>query len=153
MDFHDYLNRQKAEDRRAFIIHYPPRSGKTKFAKRILDSRDDVFLLDVQNHLSNYSEIMKNSQFGFRFLRDLLMDLSVEEAVVIIDNVDILLNTWQKKDFKDFINWLKVQLRSPARTKKTFIFIVQTEAALNGGDLTNSYGDPRVLALDAFEAI
>ena len=39
MNFADYLNHQKAEDRRAFIIHYPPCSGKTHFARQITKTR------------------------------------------------------------------------------------------------------------------
>jgi len=42
-----YLDIQKVEDRRAFIIHGPAMSGKTQFVQRLGDRRNDVYILDL----------------------------------------------------------------------------------------------------------
>jgi len=63
MNFHDYLNRQKTEDRRAFIVHNPARSGKTQFAREIANTRPDVFYLDLQQYFIDHPQV--NHQFGF----------------------------------------------------------------------------------------
>lgn len=153
MNFHDYLNRQKTEDRRAFIIRYPAASGKSAFALRVYETRNDVYLLDFQEYWTNHPELPLPGRFGFKDLRRFLLSLDVTESVVVVDNPDVLFNTWLDKDKRDFINWMKRQLRSPQETDKTFIFVFQNNPLLENVDLRNSFGEPRVLSLDTFESL
>lgn len=151
MNFHDYLNRQKTEDRRAFIVHYPAKSSKTRFAHQVAKTSPDVYLLDLQQHfLENPNPI---SQFGFQELKTLLQNLTVDESVVLVDNPDFLFNTWGKRDQIDFANWLKIQLRSPGVTSKTFVFFVQSDPYFESMQLVNSKGETRILPLNAFESL
>jgi hypothetical protein len=152
MNVNAYINRQKAEDRRAFIIHYPAASGKTAFARRIRATREDAELFDLQAYWLEHPELLPG-KFDFSELRKLLLGLEVTHPVILVDNLDILINTWRAKDRKDFINWLKIQLRSPRDTNKTFVFMLQDDRFLDKADLTNAHGESRVLPLDAFEAL
>jgi len=77
----------------------------------------------------------------------------VGESVVLVDNLDFLFNTWLKRDQADFLNWLKIQLRSPGVTKKTFVFFVQSDPFFESMDVNNSQGESRVLPLNAFESL
>lgn len=151
MNFHDYLNRQKTEDRRAFIVHYPARSGKTQFARQVANSRPDVVYLDLQQYFIDHPP--SSHQYGFSELKSLLLNLDVSESVVLVDNPDFLFNTWLKRDQSDFSNWLKIQLRSPGVTKQTFVFFVQTDPFFERMDLENSQGESRILPLNAFESL
>lgn len=153
MNFHDYLNRQNAEDRRAFIIHYHAKSGKTQFAHRICAIRQDVYLLDLQAYFLKHPELTHIGQFNFENLQYLLLALNVPQSVIIVDNTDFLFNTWEKRDKTDFTDWLRQQLRSPGVTDKTFIFMVQSDPFFESLRITNSYQEPRVLPLNAFEAL
>lgn len=153
MNFHDYLNRQKAEDRRAFIIHFQAKSGKTAFAQRILATRQDAYLIDMQAYWKNHPELPKPIDFNFPAFRNFLVSLDVDQSVIIIDNPDLIINTWKNNDNKDFINWLRILLRSPGDTEKTFIFILQSDQFVEEANLVNSYGESRVLMLNKFDKI
>ena len=154
MNFHDYLNRQNNEDRRAFVIHYPARSGKTSFARRICETRQDAYLLDLQRYFLEHPELPPIQQCDASTLKNLLLSLETPERVLVIDNPDFLLNTWSKEEKHAFVHWLRIQLRSPADTEKTLVFVIQSDDVLVAADdMRNSYGEPRVLALNQFDAL
>jgi len=50
MNFLDYLNRQNNEDTHAFIVHYPARSGKTRFADQVCAARADAVRFDLLDY-------------------------------------------------------------------------------------------------------
>ena len=154
MNFHDYLNRQNNEDRRAFVIHYPARSGKTSFARRICETRQDAYLLDLQRYFLERPELPPIQQCGAPTLKNLLLSLDRPERILVIDNPDFLLNTWSAEEKHALVHWLRIQLRSPADTEKTLIFVIQTDDVVAAvDDMRNSYSEPRVLALNKFDAL
>ena len=75
MNFHHYLNRQNNEDRRAFVIHYPAKSGKTSFARRICETRNDARLLDLQRYFLEHPELPPVQQCDASMLDNLLLSL------------------------------------------------------------------------------
>jgi len=77
----------------------------------------------------------------------------VNEEIVLIDNPDFLFNTWKSEDKQALLHWMKVQLRSPGDTEKTFIFFIQNDEILATAQFNNSYRQPRILPLNEFEAI
>ena len=153
MNFNDYLTRQMNEDRRAFIIHFPAMRGKTKFARRVREVRQDVYLLDMQEYFSTHDDLPSIRQLNSDALWDFLLRLNVPEPVILVDNPDFLLNTWKPAEKENFLHKIKVALRSPADTAKTFVFMIQTDNILSDAQIVNSYGDSRVLPLDAFNAL
>jgi len=153
MNSHDYLSRQQNEDRRAFIIHYGAKSGKTRFARRICETRHDAYLLDLLAYFLAHPELPPIQQCGLDILKKLLRTLDIPQSVVIVDNADFLFNTWGTEEKRRLLNWLGVQLRSPADTEKTFVFMIQTDDAIAAANLHNSYGESRVLALNEFDAM
>lgn len=153
MNFHRYLDQQSSEDKRAFIIHYPANSGKTGFARRAADLRPGIHYLDLQGTFLNHPNLPPIPQCGFVFLKDFLLGLQIPEEFVIVDNLDFLINTWKLEEKQALLYWIKVQLRSPGITEKTFIFIIQSDELLATAQFKNSSGQPRVLPLNEFEAI
>ena len=75
------------------------------------------------------------------------------EEFILIDNPDFLFNIWKTEDKQALLHWMKVQLRSPGVTEKTFIFIIQSDEILATAQFNNSCGQPRILPLNEFEAI
>jgi hypothetical protein len=153
INFLRYLNQQSAEDKRAFIIHYPALSGKTDFAKRAATLRPGIYYLDLQETFINHPNLPPISQCGFSFLKDFLLGLQIPEDCIVIDNPDFLFNTWEREDKNALLHWIKVQLRSPSVSEKTFIFIIQNDDILASAQFNNSCGQPRILSLNEFEAI
>lgn len=153
MNFHDYLNRQQSEDKRAFIIHYPARSGKTRFARRICETRKDAYLLDLLAYFLEHPELPPIQKYGLDDLKKLLLALDMPHEVIVVDNPDFLFNTWSVEEKQSLLNWLGARLRSPGDTKKVFVFVIQTDDVIAAADLRNSGNEPRVLVLDAFDAL
>jgi hypothetical protein len=153
INFYKYLDQQSAEDKRAFIVHYPAISGKTAFAKRAKAQRAGIYYLDLQETFLKQPGFPKITQCGFDFLKDYLLGLQVTEEFILIDNPDFLFNTWEAEEKQALLHWIKVQLRSPGVTNKTFIFFIQSDEILATAQFNNSCGQPRILPLDEFEAI
>jgi len=153
INFFKYLDQQSSEDKRAFIVHYPAKSGKTSFAKRAAMQRADIFYFDLQETFLKQPDLPKITQCGFEFLKDYLLGLQVTEEFILIDNPDFLFNIWKNEDKQALLHWMKVQLRSPGVTEKTFIFIIQSDEILATAQFNNSCGQPRILPLNEFEAI
>jgi hypothetical protein len=153
MNFHDYLNRQNNEDRRAFVIHYPAKSGKTSFARRICETRQDAYLLDLQGYFREHPELPAIQQCNPSVLKNLLLSLDRSERVLVVDNPDFLLNTWSKEEKRTLVHWLRYDLRSPVVTDVTFVLVIQTDDIIANSDMFNSRDEPRVLALNQFDAL
>lgn len=153
MNFRDYLNRQKAEDRRAFIIYARACGGKTAFARRVCGSRKDVHLLDLQDYFLGHPELPSIAQMNPKRLELLLLNLPADVSVIIVDNMDFLFNTWQPDQKQEFLNWLRVRLRSPSVTPKTFVFFLQDDPALEAAEMASSYGASRIRPLGDFDAL
>lgn len=151
MNFHNFLDRQKTEDRRAFIVYFKAKSGKTKFAKQIADVRADVYYLDLQEYTLGHPDSI--TAYNFSGLKTFLLDIIVDQPVILIDNPDFLFNTWVKKDEIEFENWLKIQLRSPGVTEKTYVFFVQNDPFFENLKLMNSHGESRVIPLNSFDSL
>ena len=153
MNFHDYLNRQQNEDRRAFIIHYGAKSGKTRFARRICETRQDAYLLDLLAYFLEHPELPPIQKCGFDTLKDLLLTLAVPQDVIVVDNPDFLFNTWSAEEKRACSTGCACSCALRASPKKTFVFVIQTDDIIAAADLHNSYGESRVLPLDAFDAL
>ena len=153
INFYKYLDQQSSEDKRAFIVHYPAKSGKTSFAKRAAAQRAGIYYLDLQEAFLKQPDLPKIPQCGFDFLKEYLLGLQVKEEFVLIDNPDFLFNIWKTEDKQALLHWMKVQLRSPSVTEKTFAFFIQSDEILATAQFNNSCGQPRILPLNEFEAI
>jgi len=153
INFYKYLDQQSSEDKRAFIVHYPAKSGKTAFAKRAAAQRAGIYYLDLQEAFLKQPNLPKITQCGFEFLKEYLLRLQLKEEFVLIDNPDFLFNTWKAEDKQALLHWMKAQLRSPGVTDKTFIFFIQSDEILAIAQFNNSCGQPRILPLNEFEAI
>jgi len=82
-----------------------------------------------------------------------LLALDLDSTVILVDNADFLFNTWNKDDREAFLGWLRIGLRSPRDTEKTFVFMLQSDPWFTANTFKNSYGEERILALNAFEAL
>lgn len=153
INFNDYLDRQKTEDRRAFIIHFPARSGKTQFARRVHEIRSDVSLIDLQADFASQPDRLPIRRFDFQEFRGLLLSLDVPQPVIMVDNPDFLFNTWNAEEKQALLHWLRIGLRSPGDTLKTFVLIVQDDDVLARAQFFNTNHEPRVITLNTFESV
>ena len=96
IDLVQLIEFQTREQYRTVLVLGPADSGKTKFAK-ILANRLKAKYLDLldtflcDKYLSDNIDVFTVSK-----LKKYLLNISANEVVIIVDNIDFLLNTWSK---------------------------------------------------------
>ena len=155
MNFYKFLERQKLERYQAFIVHYPPFSGKTRFAQRLCLDNPSLFYVDLLTSYLASQGLPKITDFGLKPFQKWLLDLACpsDTQTLILDHVDFLVNTWKAEEKEQFISWLRRTLRTPIDTEKTFVFFIQDDGIISTAQLINSYGESRILKLSEFDAL
>ncbi|MEI8131487.1 MAG: hypothetical protein WCG34_03570 [Leptolinea sp.] len=157
MNFAAYLQKQKQEDRQAFIIHYPAVSAKSQFARKVCQSLPQIYYLDLLEYVFTNPELAPIEKMDCRQLQAILLrvdqTLPEQKTSVLVDQVDFLLNTWSAEEKKELIQWLRMPLRTPSVTKRTFIFLIQTDDVLSSAVLTDSRNQSRIHPLNAFDTL
>ena len=153
IDLLEFLARQRTERYRAFIVHGPPMSGKTKLARALAEVAD-VYYLDLQARFAGDSTLASSiDRFGVPDLKELLLNLEVPQPVVAVDNLDFLLNTWSAGRKEEFAMLVEKLLESPAITDKTFVFFLQTDRDVVGRPISNTRGESRILKVGEIKAV
>ena len=146
IDLPALIDFQTKEQYKTVMILGPANSGKTKFAK-LLAQKIKAKYLDLLDVFSNDESLSKNvDTFDVSHLKKHLLSLTVDKAVVIVDNIDFLINTWSDREKGEFLN-LADKLRSN-ETKKTFCFFVQEEDIFESKSIYNSRNESRIIHLN-----
>jgi hypothetical protein len=155
MNFYKYVEKQKLEDRQAFIVHYPAFNGKTRYAKELAKSDPSIYYIDLLDIYLRSPDLTEVADFGLAAFQKWILNLASPHGTqtLILDQGDFIFNTWSKETKGQFINWLRVSLRTPALTDKTLIFFVQTDGIISSSQLTNSQGEPRIMKLSEFDSL
>ena len=155
MNFTQFLQRQKLEDRQAFIVHYGACGGKTRFAKQLSQQNPGFVYFDLlEEYLAN-SDLPGIKDLGPKRFQEWLLGLACPQSTntMILDHGDFLFNTWSAEQKEQLLHWLRRDLRTPATTDKTLVFFIQTDGMLSNAQIENSRGEARVLSLNEFDAI
>lgn len=155
MNFYKFLECQKQEDRQAFIVHYPPASGKTRFARHLCQGDPSLYYVDLLAVYLAAPGMPAVTDLNPRQFQKWLLGLACppEAHTLILDHGDFLFNTWNADEKGQFLSWLRVTLRTPSPTTRTHVFFIQTDGILSSAQLTNSHGTSRILKLSEFETI
>ena len=156
LDIFQYLNQLELERYRAFILHAALEKSKAvnQFAKKIHERVGGQYLdlLDLFLQTKEYSE--KIDQFGLQELRSLLIEKSKGQALIIIDRVDFLLDTWLPQDRQSFFWLINNQWDGFKDDMKASLMIcLQTSQDLENQLITDSQSQSRVLKLSDFNDI
>ena len=146
IDMPALIDFQSKEQYKTVMVLGPANSGKTKFAK-LLAQKIKAKYLDLLDVFSNDESLSKAVDvFDVSNLKKYLLNLTVDEAVVIVDNIGFLINTWSGREKAEFLN-LVDKLRSN-ETKKTFCFFVQEEDIFDSKSIFNSRNESRIIHLN-----
>jgi len=153
LNLSEYVKGQITERYRAFIIHGPAMSGKTRLARRMRDVLG-AYVLDLQAHFVADSDLCARiDRYRPRDFERLLLALQVPESLVVVDNLDFLINTWTSRHKREFVAMVDHRLHSPTVTDKTFVFLIQTDPVIVRHELSNTRGQPRILPIDTLHAL
>lgn len=157
LNIRTFIIEQSQESYRACILHAPAMAGKSEFANRIWEELHDeigIKVLDLQSLFLNDQQLSNEiGSFTPGHLQDLLLKVTCDEQVILVDNVDFLFNTWNDAEREQFFRIVKDRIRSPADTDKTILFFLQEDHLIANTVINNTRGKSRILPLTGFEAL
>lgn len=157
LDAYEYLAHLEQERYRAVILHAAPEksSSVTQFAKKVCAQLGGKYLdlLDLFIQTKELSEHIDS--FSPEEFRELLIEQSKGQTLLVIDRVDFLLDTWRRAEKKDFFGLLdKNQWDGFKEGMKARLMIcLQTSREIEALQISDSQSQSRVLQLSDFNDI
>jgi len=155
-DAYEYLAHLEQERYRAVILHAAPEKGLlvTQFAKKVCAQLGGKYLdlLDLFIQTKELSEHI--DRFGPEEIRELLIEQSKGQTLLVIDRADFLLDTWRSKERKDFFRMISTQWDGFKEGMKARLMIcLQSSQEIEALKISDSQGQSRVLQLSNFNDI
>lgn len=139
---------QRRERYRALVVHGPPLTGKSEFARRLAASIPGAHYLDLLAHFAGDPDLADQVDvFDAATLRDLTVAYARdrEATCLVVDDPDFLVHAWNGNltEFQTVVSKL-----SAAQSPAVIVFVMQTQPALENWGLLNSARDRRTLRLE-----
>lgn len=156
IDVFDYLKELEQERYRAIIFHTAPMMGPTltTFSKKICNHLGGKYfdLLDFFIQSPELSETI--DRFDPEKFRNLLIQQSQSQSLMIVDRVDFLIDTWRRSERQDFHRLMNNQWDSYKEGMKArLILCLQTSQEIEALKIYDSQGNSRILNLTDFNDI
>lgn len=154
IDIRQFLRRQQGERYKAFIIHGPPLSSKTKFARKLAEVIPGGVYLDMLRYVTERPELAQQvDTIDVAVLQRLVITYAAATSaqVLLVDELDFLVPVWgdDLTEFKHMIRSLSV-----AQTPTTIGFILQTRYELEEWKLPNGANNQnRILHIGNIQAL
>lgn len=148
IDLKALVNRQLGERYRSLLILTEDAGERSRQARRLAE-RLEAHYLNVLDYLEEHPELCARiDRFGIDELEDLLVDLEVPQELVVVDAIDVVLNTWHEAQRESFA-WILLDRRLDTyeRGTKLFIFFALEDVYLRQHQLINTEGERRILRL------
>ncbi|BCM94554.1 hypothetical protein IAD21_06461 (plasmid) [Abditibacteriota bacterium] len=150
LDIHDFILAQRAERFRAFILHGPPLSGKSSFARRLAQHEGGLYI-DVLS-LVNEDPLLADR---VDTLDALWLEDQVRAAIragasfIVVDEFDFLWPIWG-----DTIAPLLHRIeRFYSETPVAIAWVMPSHRALKDASISRANGMSRVLPLENIKAL
>ena len=128
---------------RTLIIHAPPESGPmmSNFGQRIAEVRGGSYI-DLLDYFIERQELSAQiDRFGPEKFKEMLIELSKGERILVIDRSDFLIDSWRKKQREAFMRLFQNQWDSYRKGMQvSLVFPLQSSHDIN--ELTNR--DPSI---------
>ena len=156
LDIFAYLDHIGQQRYRALIFHTSPDKSPmlSLFSKKCCEKANGKYLDLLTWFVENPSYSDELSSFNPEKFRDFLIEQSREKTLLNIDRVDFLLDTWRKKERKDFYRFLENQWDGFKDGMKAKLIInLQTSSELESLSILDSQGNNRIRELSEFSEI
>lgn len=156
IDVFETLAQLGQERYRAAIIHVTPEKSPalTLFCRKLCKQAKGHYLdlLELFIQSTALSEVIDS--FGPEKLKDLLVEKSRGQALLVVDRADFLLDTWRKSERQDFYRLINKQwdgYKDGMRAK--LIVVLQTSQEIEATKMVDSQGQSRIFQLTDFNEI
>lgn len=148
-----FLAQQRRERYRAFVIHGPPLSSKTRLARTLAETTPGGHYLDMLQYIIERPELAQTIDcFNVSALRDSVIAhaTTTRASVLFVDEIDFLLHIWGS-DLTEFQHM--VRTLSVTQTQTVIGFILQTRPGLEEWNEPNTIHQNRILAIENIAAL
>jgi hypothetical protein len=156
LDLPELVDAQRSERYRGIIIHADAMAGKTRTALALAQALPDAAYLDCREAWAQDADLARRiDRFGPSQLESWLVNYPAKGQVVIVDHLDLLLNTWTPAQRRAFAQWVDDGLDAFTDSPRVFVFFVQTDEAVVNYPMQrpNRYGHTRIMHLSTFNAL
>ena len=142
------------ERHRTFIVYCEPASGKSNCARRFAENTDGKYLDLLERFGKDKRLKSKIDIFNIESLETLLIDEAKGKNLLIVDNVEFLLNTWDEDGYDLLFNLLCRNWDSfkPSYQATLGVFLT-TNGKILDLELNTSKGERRVFPLKRLESL
>ncbi len=156
IDVFDYLRGLEQERYRAIIIHTAPMMAPalTTFSQKICNHLGGKYL-DLLDLFIQFPELSENIDcFDPEKFRNLLIQQSQSQSLMIVDRVDFLIDTWRRSERQGFYRLVNNQWDGYREGMKAkLILCLQTSHEIEALRIYDSQGKSRILNLTDFNDI
>ncbi len=151
LDMPTFLEAQRHERYRAFVVHGSPTQGKTAFARKLVELLGGAYV-DVLETVAGSRELSERvDTLSPNFLKEIALERAKQGAnLVMLDEFDFLLPIWGSEQSRLFEIVRKL---SVTETQAVVGFVMQTTPVLESLTLQNSAGQSRILRLDEIRGL
>lgn len=136
----DFINIQLKERYKSFVIYGPAMSGKSEFARKLAEKTGSLYIDLLADFLSKPELSGSIDTFEPQDLKKYLRNIPFGGKLIVIDNIDFLINTWNDLNKEHFLNFIE---RDEFRIG--YCFILQSAKFLRDRQIENSFGQDRIL--------
>ncbi len=150
VDMLEFLATLRGQRYRAFIVHAPPRKGKSTFARALAKAANGAYIDVLATIAADPDLAAKIDVLDPPALKDFALKAANDASVVMVDEFDLLLPIWggDIKQLSEIVRKLSV-----TETAATIGFIMRTLPAIESLEITTTTGQTRVLSLDEIQAL
>jgi len=115
-------------------------SGKSEFARKLAVKTEALYIDLLADFLSKPELSGSIDTFEPQDLKKYLRNIPFDGKLIVIDNIDFLINTWNDLNKEHFLNFIE---RDEFRIG--YCFILQSAKFLRDRQIENSFGQDRIL--------
>ena len=150
----EFMNSLSGERHRTFIVHNGPATGKSKYARLFAENSKGKYF-DLLERFGKDTELKNRIDvFDIRDLENLLVEEAKDTNLLILDNVEFLLNTWDDSGYDLLFHLLAKNWDSfkPSYRAVLGVFLITNRNILDL-ELNTSKGETKVFHLGRLESL
>ena len=150
----EFIKSLSGERHRTFIVHNGPATGKSKYARLFTEKVKGKYLNLLERFGKDEGRKNRIDVFDIRDLENLLVEEAKDTNLLILDNVEFLLNTWDDSGYDLLFHLLAKNWDSfkPSYRAVLGVFLITNREILDL-ELNTSKGETKVFHLGRLESL
>ena len=150
----EFVSALSGERHRTFIVHSDPVSGKSNYARQFAKDSGGKYLDLLERFGKDERPKKQIDTFDVKYLETLLVEEAKGTNLLIIDNVEFLLNTWDKDGYDLLFHLLRRIWDSfKSSYQATLGVFLTTNRKVMDLELNMSTGETRLFPLKRLESL